>query len=167
MVWAGLRATHTFGPFFFHVSVTGQVYHDMLSEWLVPQLQQAGIKHTVVLQLDGAPPHFALHMHDYLNETFPRRWIGKGSEASPTPFAWHPKKSRSDNARKCSTGYCTTEVLWAAVEEAFTHVAPDYLRKTSARTWRRIQLCYDNEGLHTDVLNSYAIRHAPIPSTQP
>jgi hypothetical protein len=41
-----------------------------------------------------------------------------------------------------------------AVEEAFTHVTPDYLRITSARTWRRIQLSYDNEGLHTDVLNS-------------
>jgi hypothetical protein len=50
--------------------------------------------------------------------------------------------------------YHTTEVLWAAVEEAFPHVTLDYLRKTSARTWRRIQLCYDNEGLHTDVLNS-------------
>jgi hypothetical protein len=60
-----------FGPFFFHGSITGQSYHDMLSEWLVPQMQQAGIKDTVALQLDGAPPHFALHAHDYLNETFP------------------------------------------------------------------------------------------------
>jgi hypothetical protein len=25
--------------------------------------------------------------------------------------------------------YRTTEVLWTAVEEAFTHVTPDYLRK--------------------------------------
>jgi hypothetical protein len=47
----------------------------MLSEWLVPQLQQAGIKDTAVLQFDGAPPHFDLHVHDYLNETFPGRWI--------------------------------------------------------------------------------------------
>jgi hypothetical protein len=60
-----------FGPFFFHGSVTGQAYHDMLSEWLVPQLQQAGNQYTVVLQLDGAPPQFALHVRDYLNETFP------------------------------------------------------------------------------------------------
>jgi hypothetical protein len=32
LVWAGLSATHMFGPFFFHVSVTGQAYHSMLSE---------------------------------------------------------------------------------------------------------------------------------------
>jgi hypothetical protein len=76
-----------FGPFFFHGFVTGQAYHDMPSKWLVAQLQQAGIKDTVVLQLDGAPPHFALHVHDYLNETFPWWWIGRGSEASPAPFA--------------------------------------------------------------------------------
>jgi hypothetical protein len=91
MVWDGLSATHMFGPFFFHGSITGQAYHDMLSKWLVPQLQQVGIKDTVVLQLDGAPLHFVLHVHDYLNEAFPRRWIGGGSEASPVPFAWPPK----------------------------------------------------------------------------
>ncbi|KAJ4431104.1 hypothetical protein ANN_19699 [Periplaneta americana] len=28
-------------------------YQDMLSEWLVPQLQQAGTEDTVVLQQDG------------------------------------------------------------------------------------------------------------------
>jgi hypothetical protein len=80
-----------FGPFFVHDSVTGHAYHDMLREWLVPQLQQAGIKDTVVLQLHGAPQHFALHVHDYLNETFLGRWIGRSSEASPAPFAWPPR----------------------------------------------------------------------------
>jgi Mlc titration factor MtfA (ptsG expression regulator) len=49
--------------------------------------------------------------------------------------------------------YCTTEVLRAAVTEAFTH-DPGLFAQTSARTWRRIQLFYYNEGLHTDVLNS-------------
>jgi hypothetical protein len=136
----------------------------MLSELLVPQLQQAGIKDTVVLQLDGTPPHFALHMHDYLNKTFPRWWIGRGSEASPAPSAWPPRSpnlTTPDNAlwgfikeRVSKMQYRTTKVLRAGVEEAFTHMTPDYLRKTSARTWCRFQLCYDNEGLHTDVLNS-------------
>jgi hypothetical protein len=122
----------------------------MLSKWLVPQLQQAGIKDTVVLQLDGAPPHFALHVRDYLNKTFPEWWIGRGSEASPAPFAWPPRSpdlTTPDNAlwkfimeRVSKMRYRTTEVVRAAVEEAFTHVPPDYLRRTSGRTWCRIQL---------------------------
>jgi hypothetical protein len=114
---------------------------------------------------------------DYLNETFPGWWIGRGSGASTAPFAWPPRSpdlTTPDSAlwgfireRVGKMQYRTTEVLRAAVKEAFTHVTPDYLRKTSARTWRRIQLCYDNEGLHTDVLNSEAIRYMPISSTQP
>jgi hypothetical protein len=131
---------------------------------LVAQLQQAGIKDTVVLQLDEAPPHFALHVRDYLNKTFPGLWTGRDSGVSPAPFAWPPRSpnlTTPDNPlwgfikeRVSKMRYRTTEVLWAAVEEAFTNVTPDYLRKTSARTWHRIQLCYNCEGLHTDVLNS-------------
>jgi hypothetical protein len=122
---------------FFHGSVTGQAYHNMLSEWLVPQLQQAGINDIVVLQLDGAPPHFALHMGDYLNETFPKQWIERGAEASPAPFAWPPRSpdlTTPDSVlwgfikeRVSKMRYRTTEVLRAAVKEAFTHVTPDYL----------------------------------------
>jgi hypothetical protein len=116
----------------------------MLSEWLVPQLQEADIKYTVVLQLDGgAPPHFALHVCDYLNETFRGRWIGRGSDV------WGFIKDRVSKM-----WYITREVLRTAVKETFTHVNPDYLCKTSARTWRKIQLCYNSEGLHTEVLNS-------------
>jgi hypothetical protein len=91
-------------------------------------------------------------------------WIGRGSEVSPAPFAWltrTPNLITSDTAlwgfikeRVSKMRYCTTEVLQAAVEEAYTHATPDYLCKTSAKTWHRIQLCYDNDGLHTDVLNS-------------
>jgi hypothetical protein len=48
--------------------------------------------------------------------------------------------------------YRTTEVIWAAVEEAFTHMTPDYLRKTSART--EFNCAMKMKGLHTNVLNS-------------
>jgi hypothetical protein len=73
----------------------------MLSKWLVLKMKQAGLKDTVVLQLDGAPPHIALPVCDYLNKTFPGHWIGRGSEASPAPFAWTPKSpnlTTPDNA---------------------------------------------------------------------
>jgi hypothetical protein len=48
IVWAALSATHMFGPFLSHGSVSGHAYHNMLSELLVPQLQQAAIKNAVV-----------------------------------------------------------------------------------------------------------------------
>jgi hypothetical protein len=106
MMWAGLSAAHMFGPFIFHGFITGQAYHNMLSKWLVPQLQQAGIKDTVVLQLDGAPPHFALHLRDYLSKTFPELWIERGSEASPTWPLRSPNLTTTDNA------------LWGFIKES-------------------------------------------------
>jgi hypothetical protein len=124
------------------MAVTEQAYHDLLSEWLVPQLQQAGIKDTVVPLLDGAPSHFALHVRDYLNETFPRWWIGRGSIASSAPFAWPPRSSDLATPGNALWGFIkqrvskmrclTTEVLRAAVKEAFTHMTQDYLPEHGA-----------------------------------
>ena len=75
----------------------------MLQLFLVPPLQQDGVIETVVFQQDGAPPHFANVVNDFLNETFPGRWIGRGSQrmrAQPSPdltpldfFGWGYIKS--------------------------------------------------------------------------
>jgi len=29
-------------------------------------------------QHDGAPPHYTRHVREYLNESFPNRWLGRG-----------------------------------------------------------------------------------------
>jgi hypothetical protein len=29
-------------------------------------------------QQDGAPPHFAANVRDFLNQEYPNRWIGRG-----------------------------------------------------------------------------------------
>jgi len=34
-------------------------------------------------QHDGAPPHYTRHVREYLNESFPNRWLGHGG-----PLAW-------------------------------------------------------------------------------
>ncbi|KAJ4433799.1 hypothetical protein ANN_16111 [Periplaneta americana] len=72
-------------------SVNGPAYQESGSEWLVPQLQQAGIEDSLVLQQDGAPAYFALQVCRYLNTTFSNRWIGRGSANDQAPFAWPPR----------------------------------------------------------------------------
>ena len=37
-------------------------------------------------QHDGAPPHYTRHVRDYLDESFPNRWLGRGG-----PVAWPPR----------------------------------------------------------------------------
>ena len=62
-------------------TINGNVYLDMLQNYAIPQIPQG-----YVFQQDGAPPHFALHVGDHLNECFPQQWIGRGG-----PTAWPPR----------------------------------------------------------------------------
>ncbi|KAJ4427449.1 hypothetical protein ANN_25072 [Periplaneta americana] len=67
---------------------------------------------------------------------------------TPDNALWGFIKDKVRNHR-----YSTKTQLRATVEDAFNEVTLDYLSKTSARTWRRIQLFCENEDLHTDILN--------------
>ena len=51
----------------------------MLEQFLQPQLFAGNILYLVVFQQDGTLPLFAHIVRNYLNETFPGRWIGRGS----------------------------------------------------------------------------------------
>ena len=55
----------------------------MLEQFLQPKLFDHNILDLVVFQQDGALPHFAHIVRNYLNETFPGRWKGRGS-----PLFW-------------------------------------------------------------------------------
>ena len=73
------------GPFIFAEStITASIYLDMLKHYVVSQLEE--FQPRVVFQQDGAPPHWGLIIRDFLNETFPNRWIGRNG---PTP--WPPR----------------------------------------------------------------------------
>ena len=55
-------------------------YHkhlEMLRKVVVPQLQMKSNFDELFFQQDGAPPHYALKVRDYLNEVFPQRWFGR------------------------------------------------------------------------------------------
>ena len=70
------------GPFFFvENTINENVYFDMLQNYAIPQIPQG-----YVFQQDAAPPHFALHVRNHLNECFPQQWIGRGG-----PTAWPPR----------------------------------------------------------------------------
>ncbi|KAJ4440384.1 hypothetical protein ANN_08525 [Periplaneta americana] len=67
-----------------------------------------------------------------------------------------------DNAGS-NNRYRTTEELRAAVKDAFTYVNTDYLRKTYARTWRGIQLCYGNDAFMHIVIVVLLLLLLPLP----
>jgi hypothetical protein len=54
------------GPFIFvERNINGDVYCEMLEEYVYPQLNDIEAeKGLVYFQQDGAPPHFSLRVHD-------------------------------------------------------------------------------------------------------
>jgi hypothetical protein len=84
-VWYGMMKYRIIGPFFFiEPTVTGNIFLDMSEQFAVPQLlpQQPN----VIFQQDGAPPHWSLNVRDFLDRTFPQRWIGRDG-----PNRWPPR----------------------------------------------------------------------------
>ena len=75
-VWGGISSSGVFGPVFFDGTVTGANYLEVLQNQVVPQLQNNDFQN-LYFQQDGAPPHFATVVREYLDETFPERWIGR------------------------------------------------------------------------------------------
>ena len=75
----------TIGLFIFaEKSITAQIYLNVLTEYASPQLEQ--YQPQVIFQQDGAPPHWGLEVCQFLNETFPDRWIGRDG-----PITWPPR----------------------------------------------------------------------------
>ena len=74
-VFCAISKNHVHGPFFFEGNLIGDVYLQMLQNWLMNELM-ANQHENFIYQQDGAPPHWKLTVRAYLNDDLPKRWIG-------------------------------------------------------------------------------------------
>ena len=91
-VWAGIINNKLIGPHFFEERLNGNHYLNFLQNVLPNLLRDENANFRgMYFQHDGAPPHFARAVSDFLNETYPNRWIGRGG-----PHSW-PARSPDFN----------------------------------------------------------------------
>ena len=84
-MWCALLCSKVIGPFCFEEkTITADIYLDTLTEYVTPQLGE--FQPHVFFQQDGAPPHWGIKVHEFLDKKFPARWIGRGG-----PIAWPPR----------------------------------------------------------------------------
>ena len=76
-MWGALSSEGVVGPVFFGVAVDWTNYLEMLRNVIVSQLRTRANFAELFFQQDGAPPHYALAVRDYLNQTFPQRLFGR------------------------------------------------------------------------------------------
>lgn len=75
-VWLGLMNTGLLGPFFIDGALDANKYLALLQDNIVPSINGLHLDN-VWYQHDGAPAHSSRVVQNYLNTTFPRRWIGR------------------------------------------------------------------------------------------
>ena len=109
-----------------------------------------------MFQQDGAPPYWGLIVRDFLNETFPNRWIGRNGSApwpprSPdiTPldfFLWSYVKDRVYR-----TPVRDVETLQSRIIEVLATVNEEMLENTWREIEYRLVILRATNGAHVEV----------------
>ncbi|EFN66426.1 hypothetical protein EAG_01870, partial [Camponotus floridanus] len=87
-IWAGIMGTEILGPIILPDILTSAAYIDLLKNDLPDFLEEVPLldRNKIIFQQDGAGPHNARIVTNYLNNEFPGRWIGRYG-----PIRWPPR----------------------------------------------------------------------------
>lgn len=103
------------------------------------------------LQQDGAPPHYAGAVRDYLSQVFPGRWIGRRGPLEWPPrspdlnpldfFLWGHLKSTVYKERPTNL-----EDLKNKIREEMQRIPPDWLLNSLRAFYDRLGYCQAADG---------------------
>ncbi|KAJ4449634.1 hypothetical protein ANN_01038 [Periplaneta americana] len=151
-VRCALTCDPVIGPFFFVEStVTGTTYLDMLENYAVPQIQDE-----FFFRQDGAPPHYANQIRDYLNTRFPNKWIGRSGS-----IEWPPRSPHLTPLDFFLWEYVKSIVYRTPVQDladfrrrivdACASVTPVMLRNTWREIEYRLDIVRATRGAHVEI----------------
>lgn len=135
--------------------VNAQNYLNFLQQDVPEFLDDVALnaRQNMMFMHDGAGPHFALIVRDYLDHYFPDHWIGRGG-----PIAWPP---RSPDLTPCDFflwGYLKSLVyktpvanlneLQNRVFQAAREITPEMVRNSVRAVQRRAEACLVADGGH-------------------
>lgn len=162
-VWVGIIGEFIVGPLRLPDRLNGDSYLRFLQQNLPELLEDLplNLRRNTFFMHDGAPPHFARAVREYLGEQFGGRWIGRGQEA---PIQWPP---RSPDLNPCDffiwgelkrqvyeVQINNIEQLWNRIQNAVNALREndDVLRRVHFNFLRRIDLCINEGGGHIEHL---------------
>lgn len=148
-VWIGMMDHHIIGPYFYDHNVNSHNYLAMLQNFVLPKLANIGMPS--FFQQDGAPPHFANIVKDWLNVNFEGKWLGRGgpkewAARSPdlTPldfFIWGHLKNHV-----YQTPIESLDHLKALITAESQKITGFQLQNSLKNLEKRIHLCIQQEG---------------------
>lgn len=143
-VWCGIINGHLIGPYFYEGVLHSERYLQFLQEQLPVLLENVPLqlRANMCFQHDGAPPHKARIVQQYLNETYGENWIGingpiqwapKSPDLTPLDFfLWGTLKNKIYR-----TPSVNLEHLKEKIRNACDELSREMLRKASVREVRR------------------------------
>lgn len=156
MVWAGLSYEGVTGPFFLEGNVNGNSYLELLQQEVHPLLMERDDYDMLWWQQDGAPPHYACVVRDWLNQTFPGRWIGRRGT-----FEWPPRSPDLTPPDFFLWGYLKDKVyshriqdidhLRDIIVQECNEITLEMCRAACDNVALRLQACIDVNGAQVDI----------------
>lgn len=176
-VWAAIGSQGVVGPVFFHNNVTAASYLELLQERFCDALQQHFFKNdflrflpvvqtwpgfaNLLFMQDGAPPHHQAQVHDWLNEHFPNRWIGRSSANLVAPFAWPPYSPDLTPCDFFLWGWIKSRIyrtqpadlddLQARIQHAFDELPQEMIDRSIGSYARRLERCIEMDGKSVEI----------------
>lgn len=164
-VWAGIVHNRILGPFFFEGTLTGEKYLEFLQNDLVPALAVIFPNDidpdipdgTIWFQQDGAPPHYAHPVRDFLDNCFPRRWIGRRG-----PIEWPARSPDLTPLDFFLWGYLKSKVylnkphnledLQNRITYEIRRITPEVIQNVQEEFLHRLAYCQEVGGWHFEHL---------------
>uniref|UniRef100_A0A8D9AAQ2 Histone-lysine N-methyltransferase SETMAR n=1 Tax=Cacopsylla melanoneura TaxID=428564 RepID=A0A8D9AAQ2_9HEMI len=153
-VWAGILGDHIVGPFFIEENLTGNLYLELLEQTIIPNIIEIvgnnAEEFDPIFQQDGAPPHFARQVRDFLNIQF-RMWIGRRGH-----IEWPPRSPDLTPLDFFLWGYLKSKVyetppndiqdLKNRITNACRTITPGMLRNVRQEFVNRLHICREQAG---------------------
>lgn len=153
-VWGGIIGNNVIGPFFYNNNLNGPFYLNILQNEVPALLEEVPIalRQIMWFQQDGAPAHRTRLVRTFLNDTYPNRWIGIGSQVHEWParspdltpidfFLWGAVKEQV-----FAEAPTTIEDMQDRIRRAFESITVETLERVRLSFRQRINLCIQENG---------------------
>ena len=157
-VWCAMSKNQLIGPFFFEDdTINGENYLSMLQNFFLPEIRKLHKVRSIILQQDGAPPHFAIDVRKYLDHQFPRRWIGRGG-----PIRWAPRSPDLTPLDFFLWGHLKNIIYKTPIQDLtelrrrinneIKSISTETLNNVFLNIVKRMHLCIESDGDHFEHL---------------
>lgn len=151
-VWCAMSTNKIIGPFFFDSTVNQWNYLEMLKQFFEPEHKKQKLHKDYYFQQDGASPHRARIVQDWLKKDFRGKlldsnlWPPRSPDLNPCDFfLWGYLKDKVYRKK-----YETTEELKEAIKEEIKKISKITLSAVFADMRKRCLLCIEKEGGHVE-----------------